>query len=119
MINELKENQVFVFGSNLAGKHIGGGAKQALEKFGAIEGQSEGLQGQSYAFPTLTKEFQQRHHLDLKESIRKLFHVAVEHDDKEFLLTKVGCGIAGYSEAYMKGMFRDMPKNVTLPEDWK
>lgn len=49
-IQELKENQVFVFGSNMNGNHAGGAARLAVEKFGAIMGQAEGLQGQSYAF---------------------------------------------------------------------
>lgn len=57
-IQELKENQVFVFGSNMNGNHAGGAARLAVEKFGAIMGQAEGLQGQSYAIPTLDKDME-------------------------------------------------------------
>lgn len=118
MYNELKENEIFVFGSNLNGNHYGGAAKQAHEQFGAEWGVGEGMTGQCYAFPTLNKEMEQRHHLALEESVRKLFHCAVENPEKTFLLTKVGCGIAGYGEQYMISLFRDMPKNVIKPEDW-
>lgn len=57
-IQELKENQIFVFGSNMNGNHAGGAARLAVEKFGAIMGQAEGIQGQSYAIPTLDKDMQ-------------------------------------------------------------
>ncbi len=118
MITKLKENEIFVFGSNLAGKHIGGAARQALEQFGAIEGQGEGLQGQSYAFPTLNHEFKKRSKEGLMTSRDTLYMVAKENKDKEFLLTKVGCGIAGYTEYFMKSLFKNAPKNIIKPKDW-
>ena len=119
MITELKNNQIFVFGSNLAGKHIGGAAKQAKDKFGAIEGQGEGLQGQSYAFPTLTKTFMQRYDLAMQISATKLFNCCEENLNKEFILTPVGTGIAGYSIQYMKSLFENSPKNLILPKEFK
>jgi len=118
MITSLKENQVFVFGSNELGEHIGGSAKQALENFGAINGIGEGLTGQSYAFPTLNRSFKQRSHNKLRISVYKLYTVCYKNPDKEFLLTKVGCGIAGFSEDFMKKLFKNSPQNLILPNDW-
>ena len=119
MISSLKENQIFVFGSNLGGVHAGGAAKQAKEQFGAAEGVGEGLIGTCYAFPTLTMRFRRRHHSGLVRSRDKLYSTARALPEKQFLLTKVGCGIAGYDEEYMKSLFRDAPKNVTLPKEWQ
>lgn len=112
MITELKDNQVFVFGSNLAGKHFGGAARQAEEQFGAEMGIGEGLTGQCYAFPTLTKEFKQRDHIALQVSVDKLRNCAIDNPEKEFLLTKVGTGIAGYNESYIDTLFQNLPKNI-------
>ena len=121
MITSLKENQIFVFGSNLAGKHIGGAAKQAKEQFGAIEGVAVGLMGQSYAFPTLDEKFEKLSFEQLQESLKRLYFTCEYYPEKEFLLTKVGCGIAGYPEHFMKSLFQNFshPKNLILPEDWR
>lgn len=119
MINNLSENQIFVFGSNMAGQHIGGAAKQALEQFGATMGKGIGLQGQSYAFPTLDDEFCKLSEERLKKEVSRLYEVCEENKDKQFLLTKVGCGIAGYSEEFMKSLFTCPPLNLVLPDDWK
>ena len=117
-ITELSPNSYFVFGSNLAGHHAGGAALYAKEHFGAEEGVGEGFTGQCYAFPTLTKELKERDHLDLKESVRRLSHCAVENPDKVFLLTRVGTGIAGYSPDYMASLFKGAPANIILPNGW-
>lgn len=119
MINNLKENQIFIFGSNTNGNHSGGAAKQAKEQFGAIEGQGEGLQGQSYAFPTLDAQMEQQSLLELEKSRDLLFKTAEYLSGNEFLLTKVGCGIAGIEELYMKSLFTNHPVNLVLPEDWE
>jgi hypothetical protein len=119
MIESLQPNQIFVFGSNLAGKHIGGAARQAAEHFGAEEGIGEGRTGQCYAFPTLGVNFEQRSDADLKWSVKEFYRIARANPQAEFLLTKVGCGIAGYDEEYIKALFMDAPANVTKPEDWR
>ena len=111
-ITALGDGQIFVFGSNLAGHHAGGAALTAKETFGAEEGVGEGLTGQCYAFPTLDTNLKQRTHKELKESVVKLFKTASEHPDKVFFLTKVGCGIAGYDEEYMKYFFKFAPENI-------
>lgn len=117
MINSLKQNEIFVFGSNLEGRHIVGAAKQATEQFGAIEGQGVGLQGQSYAIPTMngTEVFQ--------NAVHDFIHFAWSHPKQKFLLTKVGCGIAGYSESEVQKIFQvatrtGWPKNIVRPEGW-
>jgi hypothetical protein len=111
MVNKLEPNQIFVFGSNMAGQHLGGAALQALQ-WGAVMGQGEGLQGQCYAFPTLDENFEKRGYRELYLSRIKFEQCAIEHPDKEFLLTKVGTGIAGYAEEFMDLLLIDLPTNV-------
>ncbi len=115
----LKENQIFVFGSNLNGNHAGGAARLAKDSFGAQDGVGEGLTGQSYAFPTLDTKMKKVSKKALTESKTKLYKCAEENQDKQFLVTKLGCGIAGFSEEEMKKIFQeDKPKNVILPAGW-
>ncbi len=117
-IKELKPNQIFVFGSNLAGRHGRGAALQANREFGAVYGIGEGLTGRCYALPTLDFYLKKRSGVELAESARRFLKCAREMPDTEFLLTKVGCGLAGYSEEMMKEMFVDAPPNVVKPEGW-
>ena len=119
MIDQLEANSVFIFGSNLAGRHMGGAALTAKQKFGAIDEIGEGLVGQSYAFPTLDYELQQRDTAELEYSAMILKYTAESLPAVTFYLTKVGCGIAGYPEEKMKALFVDMPSNVIKPEDWR
>lgn len=119
MISSLTEKQIFVFGSNLAGSHGGGAARQAREQFGAEDGVGEGLTGQCYAFPTLDKELKQVPRFLLLLKVYLLYKCCEDNPDKEFLLTKVGTGIAGYKEEDMKGLFTNPPKNLVLPDNWK
>ena len=102
MIVQLKPNEVFVFGSNVNGYHGGGAALTALQKFGAIWGQGEGLQGQSYGIPTMEG-------IDsMKAAIERFILFAKEHRELIFLVTPIGCGIAGYKPE----------ENVYLPESF-
>ena len=119
-ITELKENEIFVFGSNKAGNHAGGAAKVAVEKFGAIIGQGEGLQGQSYAFPTLDEHMQKVTSQELVSAFENLCECATQHKDKIFYLTKVGCGIAGFSEEEIIEAINkvELPDNVIIPEEF-
>jgi len=113
MITSLKDNQIFVFGSNLNGFHGGGAAKQAYEQFGAEWGVSEGITGNCYSFPTLDKEMKRVGLEDLELSKRKLYNTANSMPEKEFLLTPVGTGIAGFSLDVIKELFKDCPFNIT------
>lgn len=117
-ITELHPNEVFVFGSNLKGQHLGGAAWVALGKFGAKIGVGEGLIGQAYAFPTLDENMQKRTKIALQGSVIWFRKTAQSLPALTFYLTKVGCGIAGYSENSMKKLFEDVPPNVIKPEGW-
>jgi hypothetical protein len=119
VITHLKPQEIFVFGSNLRGAHAGGAARLATEKFGAQEGVGEGLTGQSYAFPTLTANFEKVSRASLETSRDRFFATARHNPEKTFLLTKVGCGIAGFTEDEIRPLFRGAPANVILPEDWR
>lgn len=113
-ITELEPDQIFVFGSNIDGSHAGGAAAFACLKFGAVRGQGEGLQGQSYALPTVKG-------IDvMREAVHRFTIFAAENPDKQFLVTRVGCGTAGYSPRSVAPLFRDCIRleNVFLPEDF-
>lgn len=122
-ITELSDNQVFVFGSNLGGKHNGGGAKIALEKFGAIYGQGIGMQGQSYAIPTLGFSFEKLSLDQIASYVKKFLYYAFINPEKEFLVTKIGCGIAGYKSQQIAPLFLqflplEFLSNILLPKDF-
>lgn len=116
-ITELKDKEIFVFGSNVAGNHAGGAAKLAKEKFGAEEGIGEGLTGKCYAFPTLDG-FGPRNRTELFDSSLKLFATAQALPEYIFFLTKVGCGIAGFTEKEIAPIFKYAPNNIIKPINW-
>lgn len=116
-ITRLAFNEIIVIGTNLGGLPAGRAARTALEKFGAIYGLGEGFAGQSYAFPTFDEKFQKRTHEELLESKHKLYAFAEKNQDKTFLITKLGLGIAGYSIEEMQKVFNgSKPDNVILPK---
>lgn len=117
-ITNLEPNEVFVFGSNTAGRHGRGAALQAREVFGAVYGVGEGHTGRCYAFPTLDANLNKRSLTELTESVQKLYTACRENPEKIYLLTKVGCGIAAYPEETMRGLFVDHPANLILPIGW-
>lgn len=121
MITELKDNQVFVFGSNRAGNHAGGAARQAFEQFGAEMGVGEGITGQCYALPTLDRDLSQLPLIILIHHIEEFITFAKATPSAQYLLTKIGCGIAGYPEELIKQivLFLDPPSNVILPDNWE
>ena len=108
-IEELDDGEVFVFGSNGFGAHNGGAAAMAVKKFGAIYGQAEGLQGQSYAINTMDG-FEV-----MVEQVARFIEFAKEHPELKFLVTEIGCGIAGYTPEEVAPLFKDVPENVVLP----
>ncbi len=112
-ITELKANEVFVFGSNLAGAHAGGAARVALDKFGAVWGQGVGLQGQSYAIPTMQGDVK-----TIKPYVDEFFSFAKSHTELVFLVTRIGCGIAGFKDEEIAPLFADALSidNIILPE---
>jgi|CZKZ01.1.fsa_nt_gi hypothetical protein len=117
MITSLKDNQFIVVGTNLAGQHGAGAAYQAYLNFGLEYGIGEGLSGQTYAFPTLERDMHQRGWKGLEAARDRFYSIARALPEKEFLMTPVGTGIAGYEPEYMKQLFINPPANVVLP-DW-
>lgn len=114
-ITDLKENEIFVFGSNLAGAHGGGAARVAFKYFGAVMGQGVGLQGQSYAIPTMQGGVE-----TIKPYVDEFIQFAVEHPEYKFLVTRIGCGIAGFWPDEIAPLFIDALdiENVILPKDF-
>lgn len=114
-IKELKENEVFVFGSNLGGFHGGGAARVALEQFGAVWGQGVGLQGKSYAIPTMHGGVDV-----IKPYVDEFIAFAREHRELRFLVTPIGCGIAGFTVEEMAPLFAAAidDENIILPESF-
>lgn len=114
-IKELKENEVFVFGSNLGGFHGGGAARVAMESFGAVWGQGVGLQGQSYAIPTMHGGVDV-----IKPYVDEFIAFAREHRELKFLVTPIGCGIAGFTVEEIAPLFADAidDENIILPKDF-
>lgn len=118
-IDSLLPNQIFVFGSNALGYHTGGASGTARKKFGAVWGQAEGLQGQSYAIPVdYGKNI--RKDKEVKEAVDRFVAFAKGHPELFFLVTRVGCGIAGYHDDEMAQFFIDALelKNVSLPKSF-
>ncbi len=112
-IDSLEENEIFVFGSNLQGMHGGGAARVAHEKFGAIWGEGIGLQGQSYAIPTMHGGVDA-----IAPYVNDFIAFAKEHPELKFLVTEIGCGIAGFRISEMAPLFKEAleVENVYLPE---
>ena len=117
-ITQLADNEVFTFGSNLSGAHGAGAAYAARTKFGAILGQAEGLQGQSYAIPTKTERAAATMELqDIAPYAARFAEFAKANPEKKFLVTEIGCGLAGLTPEQVAPLFeacRDI-ENVTLP----
>ncbi|MGI6223553.1 MAG: hypothetical protein ACOYJG_08080 [Prevotella sp.] len=114
-ITSLEPNEVFVFGSNLAGMHGGGAARQALLKFGAVMGQGVGMQGQSYAIPTMQGGVE-----TIRPYVDDFIAYARQHPEKKFLVTQIGCGIAGFVPEDIAPLFREAMEveNIYLPSSF-
>ena len=112
-ITELKDNEIFVFGSNLQGSHAGGAAAIAAKQFGAIWGQGVGLQGKSYGIPTMHGGIE-----EIKPYVDEFFEFAKQNPNLKFLVTRIGCGIAGFTEEEMAPLFAEGVdvENVYLPD---
>lgn len=111
LIDALEDGEIFVFGSNIYGMHGGGAAAVARRKFGAVMGCGEGLQGRSYALPTM-EGFEA-----MRTAVNRFIAFARTRRDLKFLVTAVGCGIAGYNPAQVAPLFTDAValENVYLP----
>lgn len=114
-ISKLAPNEVFVFGSNLEGMHGGGAALTAYKKFGAVWGQGTGLQGQSYGIPTMQGGVE-----TIKPYVDEFIQFAKEHPDLRFLVTPIGCGIAGFKPSQIAPLFKEAKNifNIYLPKEF-
>lgn len=114
-IVELESNQIFVYGSNLMGFHGGGAAKVAMNYFGAVWGQGVGLQGQSYAIPTMQVGVE-----TIKPYVDDFISFAKNNPDLTFFVTRIGCGIAGFRAKEIAPPFAEAidVDNIILPEDF-
>lgn len=111
-IDSLEKDEIFVFGSNLEGKHLGGAAKAAHNRFGTQWGVGVGLTGQTYAIPTMQGGIE-----TIKPYVDQFIEYAKEHQEKKFLVTRIGCGIAGFKDEEIAPLFKKATslKNVYLP----
>lgn len=124
-LTKLGTNEIFVFGSNAKGIHGKGGAKVALDYFGAVYGKAEGIQGQSYAIIT-KKDWRRAKSSSLEEiknGIRKMLIFAKTHQEYKFYVTKLGSSLAGYTEMEIRDLFMDLyysiTDNVILPKEYE
>ena len=114
-VTHLAANEIFVFGSNLAGMHGGGAARIAYERFGAEWGNSVGPQGQCYAIPTMQGPVE-----TIKPYADEFIAYAKAHPKKQFLLTRVGCGIASFTDEEIAPLFAEVMTidNISIPAEW-
>ena len=112
-IRSLQSDEIFVFGSNLAGAHGGGAARVAYEDFGAEWGVGVGLTGQSYAIPTMQGGVE-----TIKPYVDDFIEFAKAHPDLFFYVTRIGCGIAGFRDREIAPLFKEAlaVENICLPE---
>lgn len=115
-ITRLAPNEIFVFGSNLQGMHGGGAARIAFDHFGAEWGVGVGRTGRCYAIPTMHGGLDA-----IRPYVDEFIMYAKQNPTLVFLVTRIGCGIAGFTDKQMAPLFanaNDLP-NVALPELWR
>lgn len=118
-ITTLKPNEIFVFGSNEAGIHGAGAARLAHNKFGAIWGHGDGLQGQSYGISTKDRKICTLPLAKIQIKVDRFVRFAIQNPKLHFLVTQIGCGLAGYNPKEIAPMFaKDIPANVSLPKEF-
>jgi len=110
MITSLAPDEVFVFGSNASGSHGAGAALLAWERFGAVWGEGHGLHGQSYGIDTMSGL------PVIEREVAEFLEFARAHPELRFLVTAIGCGIAGYQPHQIAPLFAGSPTNVELPD---
>lgn len=110
----MKKKRIFVFGSNLAGKHGKGAALTALLRYGAEYGKGKGRQGNSYGIPTKDRKLRKLPLSRISYYVQQFLYYARKHQNLRFLVTRIGTGLAGYTEADIAPMFREAPLNCKL-----
>ncbi len=110
---------IFVFGSNLAGRHAGGAARAAVDQFDAEWGVGEGATGRAYALPTMDENLAPRALGDVANSVAMFLAHARNHPEARFFVTRVGCGIAGFRDEEVAPMFAGAPQNCSFADGWR
>jgi len=110
---------IFVFGSNLAGRHGAGAALFARRYYGAIYGQGVGRQGNSYAIPTKDQNIKTLPLQIIQDYVGSFIEYANNHPELSFEVTRIGCGLAGYKDYEIAPMFHNAPTNCQLPNGWR
>lgn len=111
-------NKIFVFGSNLAGRHGAGAARAARELFGAVYGVAEGITGQAYAIPTCDQEIRPLTLHQIRRGVECFLAYAHAHPEQEFFVTRIGCVLGGQSNADVAPLFKGAPDNCSFAEEW-
>ncbi|MDO9099661.1 MAG: hypothetical protein Q7V53_02805 [Caldisericota bacterium] len=109
---------IWVFGSNLAGRHGAGAALVGATTFGSERGVGQGRTGQSYAIPTKDEKLSVLPFESIRDSVAEFLLYAAEHPELQFFVTRVGCGLAGYKDARIAPLFAPSPLNCSLPKNW-
>lgn len=110
--------EIFVFGSNLAGRHGAGAAVTARIHYGARYGEGIGRTGNAYAIPTKGRELDTLPLPTIRAFVLDFLRYAKEHPELDFRVTRIGCGLAGYKDADIAPMFSGCPANCRLPPEW-
>ena len=110
---------IFVFGSNLAGRHGKGAALYARQHHGAIYGQGIGRQNNSFAIPTKDHNLNTLPLTEIERYVLFFIRYAERHPDEQFEVTRIGCGLAGYTDQQIAPLFAKAPPNCILPTEWR
>lgn len=113
-----KSDTIFVFGSNQEGRHGAGAAYAAWMEHGAVWGQAEGRQGNSYAIPTKRTPYKTMTLEQIKPGVRRFIKYANKYSELTFKVTAIGCGLAGYKTKDIAPMFKKVSSNCILPDEW-
>jgi hypothetical protein len=112
-------NAVFVFGSNLTGRHGAGAAKTARERYGAVQGVGYGMRGRSFAIPTKDERLRTLPLPEVEDYVGRFVDYAWSIPTYSYVVTRVGTGLAGFSDREIAPLFKDAPENVLLPIGWR
>lgn len=110
---------VFVFGSNLRGRHGAGAARHAVTNWGAEEGIGVGPTGRAYALPTKDRKIQTLSTTAIRSFVGDFLDYAKSRPELTFIVTQIGCGLAGYTPQIIAPMFRGAPSNCQFDTDWR
>jgi len=111
------ESMIFVFGSNLAGRHGKGAALEARKHYGAVYGVGRGPTGRAYAIPTKDADLRTLPLMHIEREVKEFLEYA-RSQDIPFLVTRIGCGLAGYTDAQIAPMFNGAPQNCFFDKAW-